>query len=73
MADVASRLEGIAEELTDMAIDTLRRGASGDPDSGEAGEALQVERRLVRARRAVEKAISVLAPPSGSSVHDGAD
>jgi hypothetical protein len=60
LAELASRLEGVVEELTDMAIDALRRGASGDPDSAEAGEALAVERRIVRARRAVEKAIAVL-------------
>jgi hypothetical protein len=57
---MAERLGGIADELTDMALDTLRRGASGDPDSAEAGEALRVERRIVRARRAVEKAVAVL-------------
>jgi hypothetical protein len=60
MADLASRLEGMAEELTDMALDALRRATSGDPDSLEAGEALSIERRIVRARRAVEKAIAVL-------------
>jgi hypothetical protein len=60
MADLASRLEGMAEELTDMALDALRRASSGDPDSLEAGEALSVERRIVRVRRAVEKAIAVL-------------
>jgi hypothetical protein len=60
MADLASRLEGMAEELTDIALDALRRATSGDPDSAEAGEALAVERRIVRARRAVEKAIAVL-------------
>jgi hypothetical protein len=62
MADVAGRLEGVVEELTDIALDALRRATSGDPDSAEAGEAIAVERRIVRARRAVEKAISVLAP-----------
>ena len=60
MADVAARLEGLAEELTDIALDALRRASQGDPDSAEAGDALRVERRLVRARRAVEKAIAVL-------------
>ena len=49
--ELAGRLEGMAEELTDMAIDALRRATSGDPDSAEAGEALAVERRIVRARR----------------------
>ncbi len=60
LAEMAERLGGIVEELTDMALDTLRRGATGDPDSAEAGEALRTERRIVRARRAIEKAVSVL-------------
>jgi len=70
MADVASRLEGVVEELTDIALDALRRATSGDPDSAEAGEAIAVERRIVRARRAVEKAISVLAPTGDSLLDD---
>jgi len=60
MSDLAGRLEGMADELTDMALDALRRATSGDPDSLEAGDALAIERRIVRARRAVEKAIAVL-------------
>ena len=71
MADLAGRLEGLAEELTDMALDELRRAASGDPDSAEAGEALAIERRIVRARRAIEKAISVLAGGGGGGGDGG--
>ena len=48
------RLEGIAEELADLAIDRLR--AAVDGDAGAAAE----ERRLTRARRAVEKAANLL-------------
>ena len=48
------RLDGIAEELADLAIDRLR--AAVDGDEGAAAE----ERRLTRARRAVEKAASLL-------------
>ena len=72
MADLAARLEGMAEELTDIALDALRGAAQSDPDSFEAGEALKIERRIVRARRAIEKAVSVLAPAGEFSLDDGA-
>jgi hypothetical protein len=72
MAEMAARLEGMVEELTDMAIDALRRASSGDPDSLEAGEALATERRIVRARRALEKSISVLQERGAVSFEDGA-
>jgi Flp pilus assembly protein TadD len=70
LADVAGRLEGMVEELTDIALDALRRATQGDPDSAEAGEALAIERRVVRARRAIEKAVSVLAPAGDLSGDD---
>jgi predicted ABC-type ATPase len=56
--EVRTRLEGIAEELADLAIERLR-------DSIDAGGAeLPVdERRLTRARRAVEKAAAILREP----------
>ena len=54
--EIRSRLEVIAEELADLAILRLRESI----DAG--GTELPVdERRLTRARRAVEKAIAVLA------------
>jgi len=53
--DIRSRLETISEELADLAIVRLRESI----DAG--GTELPVdERRLTRARRAVEKAIAVL-------------
>lgn len=53
--DIRSRLELISEELADLAIVRLRESI----DAG--GTELPVdERRLTRARRAVEKAIAVL-------------
>jgi hypothetical protein len=70
MADVAARLEGVVEELTDIALDALRRGSQGDPHSAEPGEAIEIERRIVRARRSIEKAVSVLAPAGGSLADD---
>jgi len=60
MASMAERLEGIVEELTDMAIDALRRASSGDPDSAETGEALAMERRILKARRSLERAVAAL-------------
>ena len=54
--DISNRLEAIAEELADLAIIRLRESI----DAG--GQELPVdERRLTRARRAVEKAIHLLA------------
>ncbi|MDH4169373.1 MAG: hypothetical protein OEW42_07260 [Acidimicrobiia bacterium] len=53
--DIRARLEGIAEELTDLAISRLR-------DSIDAGgtELPVDEKRITRARRAVEKAVHLL-------------
>ena len=56
--EIRSRLETIAEELADLAIQRLRESI----DAG--GDELPVdERRLTRARRAVEKAAHLLEEP----------
>jgi hypothetical protein len=56
--DLRRRLHEISEELADLAIERLRESI----DAG--GVELPVdERRLTRARRAVEKAASILAEP----------
>jgi hypothetical protein len=56
--EIRERLEAIAEELSDLAIERLRESI----DAG--GNELPVdERRLTRARRAVEKAAAILAEP----------
>ena len=56
--DIRRRLEGIAEELADLAMERLRESI----DAG--GNELPVdERRLTRARRAVEKAAHILQEP----------
>lgn len=56
--DIRQRLEAIAEELADLAIERLRESI----DAG--GSELPVdERRLTRARRAVEKAANLLREP----------
>ena len=59
--DIRQRLEVIAEELADLALERLRESI----DAG--GHELPVdEKRLTRARRAVEKAINVLREPDDS-------
>ena len=56
--DIRARLDAIAEELAELALVRLRESI----DAG--GSELPVdERRLTRARRAVEKAIAVLREP----------
>ena len=53
--DIRGRLRSISDELADLAIERLRESID------EGGTELPVdERRLTRARRAVEKAIAVL-------------
>jgi hypothetical protein len=66
MAYMADRLEGMLEELSDLAMDALRRATSGDPDSGETGDALTLERRILKARRALEKTVTALREGSGT-------
>jgi len=60
--EIRSRLEAIAEELAELSIARLR-------DSIDAGgsELPVDERRLTRARRAVEKAIGLLTEPDDSA------
>jgi predicted ABC-type ATPase len=56
--EIRGRLEVIAEELADLAIARLKESI----DAG--GHELPVdERRLTRARRAVERAIGILQEP----------
>ena len=66
VVDIRSRLEGIAEELADLAIVRLRESI----DAG--GHELPIdEKRLTRARRAVEKAVNLLAEPDDTDfAHD---
>ena len=56
--DIKARLEGIAEELADLAITRLRESI----DAGGTEYPVD-EKRLTRARRAVEKAIHLLDEP----------
>ena len=61
--DIRGRLEAISEELADLAIERLKESI----DAG--GDELPVdERRLARARRAVEKAIGILREPDDATL-----
>jgi hypothetical protein len=63
--DIRIRLEGISEELADLAIARLRESI----DNG--GTELPVdEKRLTRARRAVEKAANLLREPNDEPAYD---
>jgi hypothetical protein len=70
--EIAERLEAIAEEIADLALDRLHAAAGdvrrgGDPDPAVIAE----ERRLTRARRSVQKAADVLR--SGTTAPAGTD
>lgn len=58
LADLAGELSVIAESLADIALDRLR--AATDPDDPDPQAAEALERRVTRARRAVERAIGIL-------------
>ena len=60
--EIRGRLEGIAEELADLAIVRLRESI----DAGGTDYPVD-EKRLTRARRAVEKAIHLLEEPDDSA------
>jgi hypothetical protein len=53
--ELADRLDAIAEELSDLALDVLREAV----DRGDSARPAE-EKRLSQARRAVEKAAHVL-------------
>ena len=64
--DIRRRLATISEELADLAIERLRESI----DAG--GKELPVdEKRLTRARRAVDKAIVLLQEPDDSAWEAG--
>jgi len=61
LRDVTDRLRGIEEDLRDRAYAALREAADGDDDAAAA------EKRILTARRAVERAIRALDPDGGWS------
>ena len=57
--EIRSRLESVAEELADLALDRLRQAVSGGGEETTDDHAAE-ERRITRARRSVERAIAIL-------------
>ena len=69
--DLADRLAALADEIGDLAYGTLQDASSALGRGEEADpELIAQERRLTRARRAVEKAVQVL---RGASADDARD
>jgi hypothetical protein len=66
LAALAEELSSVAERLADLALERLRRAT--DPDEPNAAEAERTERRITRARRAVQKAATLLAGPGDSDL-----
>lgn len=66
LEDIRSRLEAIAEELADAALDRLRESVVHGADVKE-------ERIITRARRAVERAAHLLSGAGPGAGDAGAD
>ncbi len=67
LSELSERLSAISESLADLAIDRLRQAsdslrASGEPDP----ELVAEEKRITRARRAVDKAAMLLGGSGGA-------
>jgi|TARA_B110000037_G_C16726808_1_gene345364 hypothetical protein len=61
---ISDQLRVISEDLADIAIEALREAIDDKDFSGKRPE---VEKRVSRARRAVDKAAGILNESSGSS------
>lgn len=57
--DIVATLRGVEERLRDLAYDRLRAAAEGDTDAAAD------EKKVLQARRAVERAIRALDPSPG--------
>jgi hypothetical protein len=67
LADVADRLSAISESLADLAIDRLRQASDSVRTGGELDPDLVAEeKRITRARRAVDKAATLLGGTGGA-------
>ena len=70
--DIVGRLGSIAEDLADAALDRLRQNATAVRAGGEPDEDLAAEeKRITRARRAVEKAAILLGGTSTATIDEG--
>jgi hypothetical protein len=69
--DIADRLDALSEELAELALDRLRT-ATASSGAGEVPppELVAEERRITRARRAVEKAAALLRGPGAGGDAD---
>jgi hypothetical protein len=68
MADydaLASRLETVAADLDEIAFDQLREAVA----DGE-GERPADDKKLMQARRSIEKAVGILRQLAGSTIYD---
>jgi hypothetical protein len=66
--EVAERLGAIADELSEVSLDLLRRAAESVRDGGDPDPSLLAEeRQLARARRSVEKAVALLGNVTGDA------
>jgi len=63
LAVIVEQLRVIEEQLRDLAYERLRAAAAGNADAADD------EKRLLRARRAVERAVHALEP--GADVDEG--
>ena len=66
LEELAGRLEAVAEDLADAALERLRANAEAVRSGGEPDAVLVAEeKRITRARRAVEKAAGLLGATTG--------
>ncbi len=64
LEEIKGRLENISEELADIGMEALREAL----DAQEATQRPEIEKRLTRARRAVDKATAIISGGPESTV-----
>ena len=64
LENATDKLRSLGEELSDIAMDLLRNAMSAEDHERVA--AANLERRVTRARRSIEKAIALLDSPNAS-------